>query len=139
MRRALLDTDTLSEFFKGKRPQLIASARAYLGEHDRFTISVVTVTEVVKGLRKMQREDRIDAFVAALATVEVVPFSTRGSILAGRVYGDLERTGQPIGRADPMIAATAIEESLVLVTGNVNHYERIRALGYPLELESWHG
>lgn len=33
------------------------------------------------------------------------------------------RTGQPIGRADPMIAATAIASDLVVVTGNTGHDE----------------
>ena len=59
------------------------------------------------------------------------------AVLAGRIYGDLERTGQPIGRADPMIAATAVARDLVLVTGNGAHYERIQQLGYALELENW--
>ena len=38
-----------------------------------------------------------------------------------------------------MIAATAIEHNLDLVTGNVKHFERIAALGYPLRMESCAG
>ena len=45
--------------------------------------------------------------------------------LAGRITGDLDRTGQPIGRADPMIAAIAIVNGLELVAGNTAHYQRI--------------
>lgn len=138
MRKALLDTDTLSEFLKGKRPSLLERARRYLDEHGKFAISVITVAEVVKGLRKVQREERIEEFVATLDGVEVVPLGTAAGVLAGRIYGDLERTGQPIGRADPLIAATAIDLGVVLVTGNVGHHERIRALGYALDVESWH-
>jgi len=41
--------------------------------------------------------------------------------LAGRITGDLDRIGQPIGRADPMIAAIAIDQGLELVTGNTAH------------------
>ena len=36
-----------------------------------------------------------------------------------------------------MIAATAIEHALVLVTGNVEHFARIQSLGYPLALDNW--
>jgi predicted nucleic acid-binding protein len=50
---------------------------------------------------------------------------------------DLERTGQPIGRADPMIAALALRHDLTLVTGNIAHYQRIQALGYNLSLDNW--
>ena len=67
----------------------------------------------------------------------MLPLDLDAAVLAGRMYGDLERTGQPIGRADPMIAATAIVHDLVLVTGNGAHYERIRQLGYALELDNW--
>ena len=56
---------------------------------------------------------------------------------AGRIYADLERTGQPIGRADPMIAAVAIQQGLTLVTGNLSHYQRIKDLGYELKLDNW--
>jgi len=41
--------------------------------------------------------------------------------LAGRITGDLDRIGQPIGRADPMIAAIAIDQGLELATGNTAH------------------
>ena len=61
----------------------------------------------------------------------------RSAELAGRIYADLERAGQPIGRADPMIAAIALRHDLTLVTGNLSHYERIQKLGYNLELDNW--
>jgi tRNA(fMet)-specific endonuclease VapC len=57
--------------------------------------------------------------------------------LAGRIYADLERLGQPIGRADPMIAAIALRHDLTLVTGNLSHYRRIQALGHNLQLDNW--
>jgi predicted nucleic acid-binding protein len=57
--------------------------------------------------------------------------------LAGRIYADLERTGQPIGRADPIIAGIAMQHGLLLVTGNQNHYQRIQVLGYDLKLANW--
>ncbi|WP_226889559.1 hypothetical protein [Nostoc sp. MG11] len=57
--------------------------------------------------------------------------------LAGRIYADLERTGQPIGLADAMIAAIAIQQDLTLVSGNLSHYQRIKVLGYSLKLDNW--
>ena len=53
------------------------------------------------------------------------------------MFADLENTGQPIGRADPMIAAIAIENDLTLITGNTVHYERLQKLGYSLNLDNW--
>jgi tRNA(fMet)-specific endonuclease VapC len=57
--------------------------------------------------------------------------------LAGRIAGDLERTGQPIGLADPMIAAIALPHNLDLITGNTAHFLRVQQLGYPLTLGNW--
>ena len=57
--------------------------------------------------------------------------------MAGRLYADLERTGQPIGLADAIIAAIAIQQDLTLVSGNLSHYQRIQALGYSLKLDNW--
>jgi tRNA(fMet)-specific endonuclease VapC len=135
--KALLDTDIFSEIMKGIDQRVVARAVAYRTVFGRYTISVITVMEIVKGFHKLQREDRIEQFLAGLPTVEVLTFELRSAELAGRIYADLERTGQPIGRADPMIAALALRHDLPLVTGNVAHYQRIQALGYNLSLDNW--
>ncbi len=137
MDKSLLDTDIFSEILKGVNAHVIAQATAYRSAFGRYTISTVTVMEIVKGLHKLQREDRIQQFVAGLSSVEVLTLDVRSAELAGRIYADLERTGQPIGRADPMIAAIALQHGLVLVTGNLAHYQRIQSLGYALRLEDW--
>jgi predicted nucleic acid-binding protein len=93
--------------------------------------------EIIKGLHKMQREDRIQQFMDGLAAVDVLTLDVTAAELAGRIYADLERTGQPIGRADPMIAAIAMQQGLVLVTGNQAHYKRIQSLAYGLRLDNW--
>lgn len=122
MDKALLDTDIFSEVLKGIDQSVVAKAIAYRASFGHYTISVITVMEIVKGFHKLQREDRIQQFLAGLPTVEVLTLDMRSSELAGRIYADLERTGQPIGRADPMIAALAWQHGLTLVTGNVSHY-----------------
>ena len=67
----------------------------------------------------------------------MLPLDSGSGEIAGRIYADLERSGRTIGRADPMIAGTAIQHGLVLVTGNLNHYVRIQELGFPLKLDNW--
>ena len=62
----------------------------------------------------------------------MISFEHPATELAGRISGDLDRTGQTIGKADPMIAAIALQHGLELVTGNSSHYQRIQQLGYPL-------
>ncbi len=137
MNKSLLDTDILSEILKGKNLNVIHHAKNYYQQFGQYTISTITVLEIVKGFHKVQRENHIKQFLSTLSDTEVLALNIKSSELAGRIYADLERIGQPIGRADPMIAAIALENDLVLVTGNMRHYQRIQKLGYTLKLNNW--
>jgi tRNA(fMet)-specific endonuclease VapC len=134
---ALLDTDILSEVMKGRNAAVRSRATAYLATEGAFTISAVTVLEVVKGLHKARRDRELDRFLKTLSSLRVLPLAQPEAVLAGKIYGDLERLGTPIGRADPMIAATAIVHGLVLVTGNEEHYRRVDEAGHALVMDNW--
>ena len=137
MNKALLDTDTLSEIGKGKHPAIAAKAKTYRKAFGYYSFSTITVLEIIRGYQKAQHLQRMHAFIASIASEEIFPLDVSAAELAGRITGDLDRIGQPIGRADPMIAAIAIDQGLELVTGNTAHYQRIQQLGYPLTLVNW--
>jgi tRNA(fMet)-specific endonuclease VapC len=137
MDKVLLDTDIFSEVLKGRNQVVARNAAAYRQHFGHYTLSAITVMEVVKGFQKAQRPDRIQSLLASLVTEEILPLDQDAAELAGRIYGELERKGQPIGRADPMVAAIALQHKLVLVTGNMNHFERILNLGFALSLHDW--
>jgi tRNA(fMet)-specific endonuclease VapC len=137
MDRVLLDTDIFSEILKGRDLQVKLRATAYRAAVEVYTISTITVMEIVKGLHKVQREERVQQFLGSLPGLDVLTLDVESAVLAGRIYADLERKGQPIGRADPLIAAIALRHGLVLVSGNTAHYARIQALGYALRLDNW--
>jgi predicted nucleic acid-binding protein len=135
--KSLLDTDTLSEIGKGKHTGIAAKAKAYRKAFGHYSLSTVSVLEIVRGYQTAQQYQRMQAFLAGIVSEEVFPLDVPAAELAGRINGDLDRIGQPIGRADPMIAAIAIIQGLELVTGNTAHYQRIQQLGYPLTLADW--
>jgi len=137
MDKALLDTDIFSQVLRRYSPAIVFRTAAYLTEFEQLTISAITVTEIIKGWQKRQREDRIEQFISELGAVEILYLSLDTHILIGRMLADLERTGQPIGFADTAIAAIALQNNLTLVTGNLNHYQRILDLGYSLKLNTW--
>jgi len=137
MRKSLIDTDIFSEMMRGRDAAVIDRAHAYEAAFPAFTISAVTFMELAKGLHKRGRGDVLDDLLEEVGNVEIVPFDKGTADLAGRISADLESHGQPIGRADPMIAATAIQHDLVLVSGNCDHFNRIVVLGHPLLLEDW--
>ncbi|HWG46903.1 MAG TPA: type II toxin-antitoxin system VapC family toxin [Gemmataceae bacterium] len=137
MNKSLIDTDILSEIGKGIDPNVVRNATAYRNAFGQYTLSVITVMEVVQGFQKKQSFGRLQRFLTALASEEIISFDQPAAELAGRIAGELDRIGQPIGRADPMIAAIALGHGLELVTGNTAHYQRIQQLGYPLALVNW--
>ena len=136
MNKALLDTDILSEIGKGIDPTVARHASAYLRAFGRYTLSAVTVAEIIWGLEKRRSVLRLRAFRASLPSMEVLSFSDAAD-LAGRIGAGLDRIGQPIGLADTMIAAIALEHGLELVTGNTSDFQRVQQLGYPLILANW--
>lgn len=137
MNKAILDTDILSEIIKGVDQTVAANAKTYRRAFGHYTLAAVTVMEIVRGYQKKQATRQLQTFLATLPAAEVLSFETVEAELAGRIAGELERTGRPIGTADTIIAATAIENGLELVTGNTAHYQRIQQLGYPLTLVNW--
>lgn len=97
----------------------------------------MTIVEMVKGFQKAGRVDRINQLVDSLNEQVILPLNDQAAVIAGQIYGELERIGQPIGYADPLIAAIAIHHDLVLVTGNTQHFSRISNLGFDLRLDDW--
>jgi predicted nucleic acid-binding protein len=95
---------------------------------------------MVDGLRRRQRDSEITRLLSKIEheTHEIMTVDLEAAKIAGHIFGDLHRTGQPIGRSDPFIAAIALREGLPLISGNLQHFQRIQALGYPLGLDSWH-
>jgi tRNA(fMet)-specific endonuclease VapC len=137
LNKAIIDTDIFSEIIKGVNQTVAAHATTYRRAFGHYTISAVTVMEIVQGYQQKQASRQLQAFLTALPSQEVLPFDEAHAELAGRIAGELERTGRPIGTADSMIAAIAIDHGLELVTGNTAHFQRVQQLGYPLTLVNW--
>jgi tRNA(fMet)-specific endonuclease VapC len=135
--KALLDTDIYSEVLKAVDRNVARNAAAYRQAHAFLTISVITVMEVIQGLQRVGGSKRLQTFRNAIVSDEILHFDQAAADLAGQIARDLDRTGQPIGRSDPMAATVVIPQGLELVTGNTSHYQRLRSLGYPLTLVNW--
>ena len=137
MRSALLDTDIFSEVLKRRDPFVAETANRYLLHHQQLSLTTVTILEMVSGLHRMERIDRIDQLANQLSGHEILTLNDDNAFLAGRIYAALEQAVQRIGVVDTVNAAIAIGCGLQLVTGNTKHYQRVIDLGYPLELNNW--
>ena len=88
MNKALLDTDTLSEIGKAKDATVAANAKTYRRSCGHYTLSVVSVMEIVRGFQRTQATARLNAFLATLPHMEVLAFDQAAAELAGRIAGD---------------------------------------------------
>jgi tRNA(fMet)-specific endonuclease VapC len=112
-------------------------AEVYWNTFGQFTLSAITVAEVVRGLAKRQQVEALAQWRAQMEGLEILPIDWAVGDLAGELYARLELAGTPIRRWDPLIAATALYHWLVLVSANVRHYARVVEVGYPLRIVNW--
>jgi tRNA(fMet)-specific endonuclease VapC len=124
---ALVDTDVLSAVMR-KHPLATKRARSYLQVHGKFTFSVITRYEVLRGLHVKDASKQLVAFDQLCAASVVLPLTDGIIVQAAKKYADLHRRGQLISDADILIAATAISHGLIVATNNNAHFARIRDL-----------
>ena len=74
--------------------------------------------------------DSIERFLHGIA---VRPWPIEASKHYAHIRAELDRTGQPIGGMDLLIAAHAIAENATLITNNVREFERVPNL----RIEAW--
>jgi len=121
----LLDTVALSEMMKSRPdPRVLA----WLRQHDPSAvfISVVTLGEIERGIERQRREDlafarRLEGWRNDMIDEfgeRVLPVTTAISLRWGRLGGQRGHLN-----VDLLIAATAIEHDLAVVTRNVRHFE----------------
>lgn len=131
----LLDTCVVSETSKQRSDPLVL---AWLGSSQSagFGISVLTLAELQYGIVRLQScqrraklTDWLAAWAEAVATAEL-PVSAA----VARCWADLRvRAGRTLPTIDGLLAATALEHGLTLVTRNTRDFE---GLGLDL-LDPW--
>lgn len=120
----LIDTVVLSELRKANPDSNVMGW--FEGHDDDLYLSVVTVGEIERGIGKQRRDD--PRFAARLEEwLDQVLISYGDHILPVNI-GIARRWGRltdALGRgdADVLIAATAIEHGLTVVTRNLRHFE----------------
>ena len=124
----LLDTCVCIALLK-KSPSVIQRLRE-VGTSN-CGISDITLAELYFGAFKSGKEKHFNDVSEISKLFEKFPIQYTRKY--GEIRWELEKQGLRIGDMDIFIAATALEEDLILVTGNVKHFERIP----DLKIENW--
>lgn len=128
MDEALLDTDILSEVLKAKDQVVLARAQDYLTAHQRFAFSAITFYEVLRGLLAKRASRQLSRFLNTARSSEILPIDLSVLQRAAELWAEAQTQGRPRDDADLIIAATALESGLELVTGNVAHFTWVPGL-----------
>jgi len=94
-----------------------------------IAVSSMTLGELALGAHLADNPDaeraKLEAF---LRPIPVLPFGREESIQWAKLDAGLRRQGNRIETEDAIIAATAIAQARVVVTGNTKHFGRIKGL-----------
>lgn len=130
---SLIDTDILSEVLKQKNPLVLARAAAYLLANQKFTFSAITRYEILRGLKAKAATRQIGQFAAFCQQSEILALDDSIFNRAADLWATTHAAGRPKKDADLLIAATALEHGLTLVTGNAGDFSWIAGLN----LDDW--
>jgi predicted nucleic acid-binding protein len=122
----LIDSDRVIDVLTSQREarRLIRAVAV-----DGLVISLITYGEVLAGVYYSRDSVAAKAgFRSLLRDIDVLPIDELVIVRFARIYGGLRNTGNAIDATDALVAATAIEHNLTLVTRNLRHYRPVPGL-----------
>jgi tRNA(fMet)-specific endonuclease VapC len=133
MLRFMLDTNLCIRVLRDRPAGL---RERFNREANALCLSTIVVTELLVGAEKSNRpaeiRREIERFIARL---EVLPFDDVAAAHSAEIRAELERRGHGIGGYDTLIAGHARSRGLIIVTGNLREFSRVKGL----RSEDWLG
>lgn len=132
----LLDTSIISAFAPGRPPLPQEKAEWFREKADQLYLSTITIAEIQKGASKLiienkgisNRANGLLRWLEQLLEVyddKVLPVNSDVARYAGVFEAESTAKGRNPGFADVLIAATAKNHELVLLTANMKHFEHL--------------
>jgi len=128
--RYMLDTNIASYIIKGN---FAVRRRLMQVPITQLYVSSITEAELRYGAERQPGAAKLQQIVEEfLLRVTILPWDSEAAKEYGRLRADLERTGQPMGNLDLLIASHALAAEAILVT-NDKVFSRIKKL----KIENW--
>jgi len=124
----LLDTCVISELVRPVPDKGVIQWIESRNEFDLY-LSVLTLGEIQKGIFRLsagKKKAQLTAWLQDELEIRfaerVLPVTDAVALMWGNMLGTSEKNGQPLSVIDALIAATASEHNLVLVTRNISDF-----------------
>jgi tRNA(fMet)-specific endonuclease VapC len=118
----IADTDVLIDYLAGKGE---AGAVERLLRHGALRTTVISRFELLSGAKNAKQLARL---VQLLGAVPSLGMDDAAADAASEIRRSLERSGNPIGMADSLIAGIVTSNAGELLTRNRRHFERVPGL-----------
>lgn len=130
----LLDTNVISKFAPDKPapPVALTGWMREQGAADRLFLSAMTIAEIEKGIRNLERRGASEKSARLHQWLEgivssfddcILPMDITVARIAGAIEDEAAGRGRHPGLGDVIIAATAKAHGLTVVTENIRHFE----------------
>jgi toxin FitB len=124
----LLDTCVLSEFTRRQAEEKVIRWLDRIDE-ERLFISVITIGEIQRGVERLPDSARKTELLVWMNTAlserfaqRMLPLDGSTILLWGSLCARLGKTGHALPVMDSLIAATALQHNLIIVTRNLEDF-----------------
>jgi tRNA(fMet)-specific endonuclease VapC len=118
----IADTDVLIDYLAGKGE---AGAVARLLNAGGLRTTVINRFELLSGANNQKQLARLLQLLGGIPSLDL---DDAAADMASEIHQSLERSGNPIGMADSLIAGIVITSDGTLLTRNRRHFERVPGL-----------
>lgn len=124
----LLDTCVLSEFTR-RKPE--GKVMLWIGDVDetRLYLSAITIGEIQRGIHRLPASERKNNLLIWMNNdlIErfggrILPIDTQTMLVWGALTTRMEQQGTPLSLMDSLIAATGLQNNLIVVTRSVSDF-----------------
>lgn len=126
----LLDTNICIHFFRAK---FGVTERFEAAKAENCAISEITLAELVYGAENSENPEKNHELVEKLIEIITILPIFDSIMTYGKEKARLRKVGTMISDLDLFIGCTAVENDLIMVTENINEFERISGI----KLENW--
>ena len=130
----IFDTDIYTNVMRKIPSEKLLNRLKKVPRRDQFT-TTITIAEVYYGLIKASNKTKLLKLFesALLPRATILPFAFSAAKKYGEIRSFLVKQGTPLAHADLQIASIALSMNMILITGNLKHFQRVPQL----TVENW--